>query len=354
VTEDQEPPEGDDWDRFADDPPEPDHYTELTPLHVYDNEWDRLEGSWAGTPPAANGHHETEGVFVEWADFWKRDRSEADYLLDDVIVRGRGHAVYAPHKAGKSLFTLWACVEILKRNPKAVVIYLDYEMTEDDLQERLEDMGYGADSDLERLRYWLLPTLPPLNSAHGSEALLAIVGNVALAFPDHHIAVVIDTTSRAVSGEENESGPYRDFYRLTGLRLKQLGVTWVRLDHEGKDPTKDQRGSSAKGDDIDVAWQVKPTDDGIALTRKLTRISWVPERVVYSMPADPLRYVRVGETVPAGTKECVDLLDAAGVPVDMSGNAAQAALKEAGTPKRRNVVHAAQKARKRRDTEGAR
>lgn len=316
-------------------------------------DWDANEGAYHGEP-ATNGHRAPEGIFVDWAAFWQRDRSEADYLLDEVIVRGRGHAIYAPHKAGKSLFTLWACTQIIKNNQATVVIYLDYEMTEDDLQERLEDMGYGADSDLDRLRYWLLPTLPPLNSAHGSEELLAIVTAVAHEHPDHHIVVIIDTTSRAVSGEENDSGPYRDFYRLTGLRLKQMGVTWARLDHEGKDPTREQRGSSAKGDDIDVAWRVSPDDDGITLVRKLSRLSWVPERVKYHIAQDPLRYVRVGESFPAGTKEVAELMDRHGIDVDLSGNAAQTALREAGCPRRRNLVQAAQKYRRQQLEDGVR
>lgn len=342
-----------DHDPWDDDPKDYGPEVDAGYWASFEEHWDRTEGMYHGEP-ATNGHRPPDGIFVEWADFWKRDRSEADYLLDEVIVRGRGHAIYAPHKAGKSLFTLWACVEILRTHPTTVVIYLDYEMTEDDLQERLEDMGHGPSSDLDRLRYWLLPTLPPLNTAHGSEQLLEIVGAVAAEHPDHHIAVIIDTTSRAVSGEENDSGPYRDFYRLTGLRLKQMGVTWARLDHEGKDPTKEQRGSSAKGDDIDVAWRVAPTEGGICLTRKLSRLSWVPERVTYAMPDNPLRYVRTGDTYPAGTKEVVTLLDDHGIAVDLTGNAAQALLREQGCGKKRQLVQAAQRYRKQRDADGIR
>jgi hypothetical protein len=315
------------------------------------DDWDRIEGM-----VHANGHHPVDETvvagFVDWDTFWFRDRSEADYLLEDVIVRGRGHAIYAPHKEGKSLFSLWACTQIIRTQANTVVIYLDYEMTEDDLQERLEDMGIGADTDLSRLRYWLLPTLPPLNTHHGAGALLEIVATVAHQFPEHHIAVIIDTTSRAVQGEENDSGPYQEFYRLTGMRLKQMGVTWVRLDHEGKDASRGQRGSSAKGDDIDVAWRVGKIDGGIKLTRKLSRLSWVPEMVAFQIGQDPLRYIRTGDTAPAGTAEVIEMLDGLNVPVSASTNQAQTALREAKSPKRRVVVHAAQRHRKNRDENG--
>jgi hypothetical protein len=315
------------------------------------DDWDRVEGM-----VHANGHHpvdeEVTAGFVDWDTFWFRDRSEADYLLEDVIVRGRGHAIYAPHKEGKSLFSLWACTQIIKCQANTVVIYLDYEMTEDDLQERLEDMGYGADTDLSRLRYWLLPTLPPLNTMHGAGALMEIVHAVAATHPEHHICVVIDTTSRAVQGEENDSTTYQEFYRLTGMRLKQMGVTWVRLDHEGKDASRGQRGSSAKGDDIDVAWRVGKVDGGILLKRKLSRLSWVPESVAFQIGQDPLRYIRTGETVPAGTAEVIEILDGLSVPCQASANAAQKALREADEGRARQLVQAAQKARKRRDEDG--
>jgi KaiC/GvpD/RAD55 family RecA-like ATPase len=333
----------------AEDPPVDD-----APPHTdadWLTEWDRVEGM-----VHANGHAPVDEAivagFVDWDTFWFRDRSEADYLLEDVIVRGRGHAIYAPHKEGKSLFSLWACTQIIRTEANTVVIYLDYEMTEDDLQERLEDMGIGADTDLSRLRYWLLPTLPPLNTLHGAGALLEIVHVVAATHPEHHICVVIDTTSRAVQGEENDSTTYQEFYRLTGMRLKQMGVTWVRLDHEGKDASRGQRGSSAKGDDIDVAWRVGKVDGGVKLTRKLSRLSWVPESVAFQIGQDPLRYIRTGETVPAGTAEVIAILDGLGVSPTASANSAQRALREADEGRARQIVQAAQKSRKKRDEEG--
>lgn len=342
-------PPGPAWDP---DQPAP-HHTDADYHRAIDPDWDHLEGRYTG-----NGHRrphtegdDTAALFVDWASFFDRDRSEADYLLDDVIVRGRGHALYAPHKAGKSLFTLWACTEIIATHPDVVVVYLDYEMTEDDLQERLEDMGYGTGNSapLARLRYWLLPTLAPLNTELGATELLNIVRSVGAEHPDHHIAVIIDTTSRAVAGEENDSGPYRDFYRLTGMRLKQMGVTWARLDHEGKDPGQGQRGSSAKGDDIDVAWRIAPTEGGVTLTRKLSRLSWVPDKVAYLTPGDPLRYVRTGDVWPAGTKEVVAVLDELEVAATASANAAQRALRENDQGRTRQLVQAAQRWRKMRD-----
>jgi len=93
--------------------------------------------------------------------------------------------------------------------------------------------------------------------------------------------VVIDTTGRAIEGEENSADSYREFARTTGLALKRAGIACVRTDHAGKDGGKKhgQRGSSAKNDDVDIVYRLDKTDDGLKLIRTHTRISWVPAEV---------------------------------------------------------------------------
>ena len=280
--------------------------------------------------------------FIDWAEFWERDRREAEWLLDDILARGRGHAIYAPQKAGKSLLTLWCALELVKSG--VLVVYLDYEMSEDDLYERLEDMGCGPSTDLSLLRYWLLPTLPPLDKADGADAVLRIVDQERLGAGDRHVALIIDTTGRAVAGEENSADTYRDFYRHTGIGLKQRGVTWARLDHAGKDVERGQRGSSAKGDDVDIVWRLAKVDGGVELRRDVARMGWVPERVPLRLEEEPvLRYVRTESLWPAGTAECAEVLARIGCPLDASTRVAQAMLKAVGEGRRRAVVVAGQR-----------
>ena len=141
---------------------------------------------------------------------------------------------------------LFIAAELATGPEPIVVIYLDYEMTEADVHDRLEDMGYGPETDLSRLRYDLLPSLPPLDLEDGSQALCEIIDEVQASFPAHHLVVIIDTIGRAVAGEENDADTFRNFYNHTGIELKRRGVTWARLDHSGKDPSQGQRGSSAR------------------------------------------------------------------------------------------------------------
>lgn len=320
---------------------EQDEYTEYDPWDDHGDRWAQEHDEIAGLIDKLSAAIHADGPplvqFVDWNELWNLEHSEDDWLYPEVFARGRGHAVYAIHKAGKSLFVLNCCAKMATGSDPVVVLYLDYEMTEDDLRQRLEDMGYGPATDMSRFHYALLPTLPPLNTPTGGEALDQVVQQVQDIHPDHHVFVVIDTTSRAVVGEENDSSTMQDFYRFSGIRLKRRGVTFVRLDHAGKDAGRGQRGSSAKGDDVDLVWKLEPTDGGIRLKRELTRISWAKEVVSFGVTDEPLDYRRA-ITFAAGTKDCATDLDELGVPVDTSANDALRALREAKKGRRREVV----------------
>ena len=286
--------------------------------------------------------------FVDWAEFWQRDTDDADWVFEDVLARGRGHAIYAPHKTMKSLFALYVAAQCATSTDQTVVVYLDYEMGEEDLSDRLENMGYGAEHDLSRLKYALLPSLPPLDTPDGARALAAMLDAVQAEWPGYHLMVIIDTIGRAISGEENSSDTFRAFYAHTGMELKRRRVTWVRLDHAGKDPARGQRGTSGKGDDVDVVWRVERTQNGICLHRDLARMPWVPERVTFGLTEDPLCYRRLVGDWPSGTHETAIVLDRLEIPLNASTRAAQTALKDAGEGRRKQVIVAALKWRRER------
>jgi hypothetical protein len=288
--------------------------------------------------------HEPRRAFIDWPEFWADDGPDDEWLYDQVFARGRGHAVYASHKQGKSLFVLWVAAHLATTRTDVDVIYLDYEMTRNDVRERLEDMGYGPGTDLTRLYYALLPSIPPLDTLEGMNALMELVRQVER--PDTHLFVVIDTTARAAHGEENRADTYRDFYRWTGTALKRHGITWVRLDHAGKDPLKGQRGSSSKGDDVDVVWRLQQADNGMVLHRDVARMSWVPEKLTYTICSNPLRYERSAFLWPDGTAPTAKALDELGLPVTVTRREAATALKAAGRGVRNEVVSAAIRYRK--------
>lgn len=306
---------------------------------------DRLEASLLTTRRMSSAEAPLPTSFLDWTPFWDTDHREAEWLFEDVLARGRAHVLYADAKAGKSLLCLYMALKIVEAG--SVCIYLDYEQTEDDLHERLSDMGAGPEADLSRLRYALLPSLPPLDTADGGRAVAQLIDDTETRFPGRHIMVVVDTTSRAVEGEENSADTIRAFYRHTGLLLKQRGVTWIRLDHAGKDGGKGQRGSSAKRDDIDVVWKLNVDEGGYTLKREAARMGWVPEKVALARRDEPtLRFVRVSQGWPAGTKEAAEILERLNVPVDISFRRARELLREAQCHMRNDRLTAALKWRR--------
>lgn len=281
---------------------------------------------------------------IDWTAFWSKDRPGPEWAHEPILAKGRGHSIFARHKVGKSLLALWLAVEMVKQG--GAVLYLDFEMGEDDLHERLTDMGLGPETDLSLLSYALLPTLPPLDTDAGASVLGRMLDRTMAKAPDKHLTVVIDTFSRVVKGEENSNDTAQAFYRCAGLELKRRSVTWVRLDHQGWEGDH-ARGASAKGDDVDVVWRLAPTDSGLELVREAARIGWVPERVALNKLVDPmLTFVPVAAAWPLGARECAEDLDALGVDLDASVRVALAALRDAGRGRRQAVVQAALKWRR--------
>lgn len=272
-------------------------------------------------------------MLVDWPAFWSQDHTVAEWLAEPLIAEHRAHAIFAPGGTGKSLLALWLSAAISTGTPifghatrPRSVLYLDYEMTGDDLSERLLSMGYGPEHDLSLLRYALLPSLPSLDVSEGGRLVQRLARLVEAEL------VVIDTFGRAVGGDENDADTVRAFYRHTGFLLKQDGVAFVRIDHAGKDLEKGQRGSSAKNDDVDIVWQMtrRGADQFLLKTRK-ARMGWVPQQVVLSMSDAPMTY-RLVTDGPADSKiaECLDLLHELGVEPDLSERKVAALVRDSG------------------------
>lgn len=275
---------------------------------------------------------------VDWQRFWEDDHSDEDWLAEPVIPRGRAIALYAPAKAGKSTIVLAVAAAVatgrrilgLHRAEPVEVLYLDYEMTQSDLQQRLLELGYGPSDDMSRLHYALLPSMPPLDTVDGARALLELVDRTAAQL------VVVDTFGRAVEGDEDSADTVRAFYRHTGLTLKARNVTYLRTDHSGKDTSKGQRGSSAKNDDVDLVWRLTRTDtkagDGVKLERTHSRVAWVPQELKINRVVTDDGYDYLLDTeariYPDGTRQDADLLRQHGIDGTGSKNKARAIMAE--------------------------
>jgi hypothetical protein len=287
---------------------------------------------------------------INWHDLFEQE-DEHSWLVDDFWPKGRQLHLFAARKTGKSLLMLWvaACLAVGRDPFKGTrceprkVIYLDYEMTQDDLSERIEEMGFEADALAGHLFYYLLPNLPPLDTAAGGRELMKLVER------DGAEVVILDTLSRVVEGKEDSNDTFRALFHHTGSQLKREKVSLARLDHEGHQGGR-SRGASAKADDVDVVWQIKKADSGLALINKAARIPWVAQRIELTMTSSPLQFsCCTDEFSPAARAKAAEL-DELGLPIEISRRKAAEAMKEAGLiPGRSYILTDALRYRKSRD-----
>ena len=301
-------------------------------------------------------------------ELFSRGPVQQEWSIWPFLPKGRTVALYGPAKAGKSTALLSAIVDAcLGRQPygnnevkqeSVKVLYLDWEMSDDDLQERLETLGCSieeCDTLSENLHYVQFPGLPPLDTASGGLELLTY----CLA---HNInAVVVDVIARAVQGDENDAATIGNFYKHTAARLKANGISVLRVDHAGKKLGNGARGSSSKNDDVDIVYSISRRQGSNVRTiqRDLTRINWAPEKVIVdlvelsdgSMRLQLKKSSSADRTVNfAGIEALVSRLDELGIALTATYQEAYDGLVEGdGKGRRKRDILAALKYRRDRD-----
>jgi AAA domain-containing protein len=288
---------------------------------------------------------------LDWRELWSTTTAEPDWLIPGILERGRLHAIYAPKKQKKSLLTLLMVASLVTGRPllgrpnphgrKLRVLYIDIENARDDIRQRLNDAGYGPD-DLAQLTYFSFPSLPGLDSPIGGAHLLSLVERYQ---PD---LLVLDTTSRVVTGKENDADTFRSLYRHALVPVKARRVAILRLDHAGKDVTLGQRGSSAKGDDLDTAWYLTVRGpDRLTLRLDFQRTNHHPAEIELAQHGAPLRFARIDTaTDRPEVAALIARLDGLDVPPHAGRDAARIALTGAGIKVNNGVLAEAVKIRK--------
>jgi len=290
-------------------------------------------------PPTLDAANPTDDPlttwYVDWHKLWTNDTTDTEWLVEPILAKGRAHALYAGAKSGKSLMLLEIAAAlatgkaILNRTaqPPIDVLYIDFEMTASDVRDRLEAFGYSEKDDLTKLHYVLLPSIAGLDTAEGAKTVIQAIAAT------HSQLVIIDTTARAVEGEENDADTMRAFYRWSGVNMKSLGVTWIRADHAGKDTAKGQRGSSAKNDDVDVVWRfTKRSETSILIEATHRRMQWIPDKVELELRTvdEILGHRLLGGDVPDAALQLAQTLARLSDDPDLSVRTARRLLKDQG------------------------
>jgi hypothetical protein len=286
---------------------------------------------------------------IDWPIFWRRSLTP-EWLVEPFLPLGRLVALYAQGKAGKSLIALEVACALAtgqatlyqEAQEPMSVIYVDMEMTEDDLWERLVALGYNSDSDLRNLHYYQLQNFRPLDTEQGGAQLLEA------AIEHGPQLIVIDTVARVIEGGENDADTYINLYRNSLLALKALKITVLRLDHSGKDPKRGQRGSSAKNDDVDVVWLLEQDLDRVTLKMDRRRMGWVPEKVTLERASGPLRHLPAAHAIPLKVQEIMGALDRLNISPELSRRKTQSKLKAHGLGYRADDLNDAIRERRRK------
>lgn len=288
---------------------------------------------------------------TDWEALWA-DTGVMEWLCEPIVPAGRLVALYSPPGVGKSLLALELAVAISRgthalgvKCKRTTVLYLDYEMVDLDVRDRLISMGLEP-ADLDNLRYQPFCDLPPLNTVAGGQALLAMALDRGAGL------VVIDTISRAIVGEENDASTWLALYRCTLAPLKAAGIAVLRLDHTGKDEERGMRGSSAKIGDVDLIWRLEEIAKGDAYLLKCDkqRIRIRETLINIERRNDPLAHHVDMRSVTEVRKDAVlKALDDAGLPIEAGRVQARAALKAAGIKIRESTLADLIKARQHPD-----
>jgi hypothetical protein len=228
------------------------------------------------------------------------------------------------------------------------VLYIDYEMTGNDVRDRLEAFGYSEKDDLSHLHYVLLPSIAGLDTPEGAQAVMRAISATGSQL------VIVDTTARAVEGEENDADTMRAFYRWTGVNMKSLGVTWIRADHAGKDTAKGQRGTSAKNDDVDVVWRfTKRSETSILIEATHRRMQWIPDKVELELRTlgDQIKHQLLGDEISDAALQLAQTLDRLTTDVDLSVRTARKLLKDNNIKTSTDTLRQALATRKKQQTD---
>lgn len=271
------------------------------------------------------------------------DESDREWLIEPLIARGDYISIFGPSEVGKSLLMQdWA----LRMAHKDIrVLYLDRENPKAAIKSRLRAMG--AESVPDALTILPFVEIADLATVQGSGALSDMVRR------SHAQVLVLDTISKFSSvGQASASDRWNAIYSVSLVPLLSEGVTVIQLDHTGHANKDRERDSSAKRDNVSVAYGLTSTGpDTLMLTRAKNRVAYPGDRAInLHRVSSPVLTHTTGEPIDVSILNALRELEKADVPIEAGRDVARALLKASGVSMSNDLL--AKVIRLRRASEG--
>lgn len=213
---------------------------------------------------------------IDASDFISRELPKREWLIEGLLYRGQLAMVFAKPGVGKTWLALAMAVVCsrggnlfgpYKVDNPCGVIYLDAEMPAVEMQERLRSMWIKPGPapfkliSSELLSQDQQPT-PLLTSKEWRGALTSY----CTAHPEYRLLVLDNISSLTPGQDESDKLDWDDINQwLMGLR--RTGLTVLIVHHAGKNG--DQRGTSAREDQLDLVLKVSQVEERKRTTFKV-------------------------------------------------------------------------------------
>jgi hypothetical protein len=236
---------------------------------------------------------------LDFYAIWETLDDPPDWVWEPFMERENSMAFYSRGGTGKSLFVLEGVAALCTGGipPGATasrapihVAYVDRENPRKSIGRRLRAMGYKPSDFLPYLHYYRFPMVPPLDTPYGGQLFVEQMFRVGVEL------VVLDTTGKYLEGDEDKAATINNLDRYSIQPLTREGIAVLRIDHTGKDPTKGQRGSSAKEAIGDGAYFISREGEVLTFTATKLREEISPEEIVFMRHRNPTRHTVLDET----------------------------------------------------------
>jgi hypothetical protein len=182
------------------------------------------------------------------------DVPEIDYIIEQKLRRQAKYSVIAKWKAGKSFLTIQAGMSIAAgadflgfKTTMANVLYINFEISEEMFQQRVQDMHHVLGYDLSRFKYLTITDLSlDMHTKELDEILSQCIDED---FPVE--VLVIDPRWKAIKRDSNQDEVLNAFCVKLDKIISQYKVTLIIVHHEG---VANRSNKAGKGSTVFEAW----------------------------------------------------------------------------------------------------